>query len=196
MTSHIDILEGIIENRRTVKPSEFSGEKIDDALIEKILSSANWAPTHGYTEPWRFTVFAEDGLASLGDFYSKLDQPNPDAEDFNEMRFNKLRNRALCCSHVIGIGMKRGNNPKVPEIEELASVAMAVQNIWLSAHAYGLSGYWSTGSLAFRDEMRDFFGLEEGDKSLGLFYLGKSASPHPKGRRISPIEEKTRWIKS
>lgn len=196
MTSQIEVLENIITSRRTIKPTEFTGEKIDDSIIQKILDSANWAPTHGYTEPWRFSVFAGDGLASLGDFYSKLDQPDPNAEGFNEIRFNKLRNRALCCSHVIGIGMKRGDNPKVPEIEELASVAMAVQNIWLTAHAYGVSGYWSTGSLAFREEMRDFFGLGEGDKSLGLFYLGKSSSAYPKGRRIAGIEEKTRWIKS
>lgn len=196
MNSHIKILEDIIENRRTVKPTEFTGEKIDDSIIEKILNSANWAPTHGYTEPWRFSIFAEDGLARLGDFYAKLDQPHPDSPDFNSLRFDKLRNRPMACSHVIGIGMKRGNNPKVPEIEEIASVAMAVQNIWLSAYAHGVSGYWSTGSLAFRDEMRDFFGLDEGDKSLGLFYLGKSSSPHPQGRRLSPIEDKIKWRRS
>lgn len=195
MSNYQDILKNIIAERRTVKPNCFTGEKIDDSVIKQILESANWAPTHGYTEPWRFTVFAEEGLAKLADFYSKLDQPDPNAEDFNVTRFERLKTRSLKCSHVIGIGMKKGDNPKVPEIEEICSVAMAVQNMWLTVHSLGLAGYWSTGSLAFTDEMRDFFGLSEGDRSLGLFYLGKSAEPHPAGRRVNSIEEKVRWVR-
>jgi nitroreductase len=195
MTDYQNILNSIISERRTVKPDQFTGQKLDDEVVMKVLESANWAPTHGYTEPWRFTVFSEDGLAQLGDFYANLDQPNRDAEDFNAMRYDRFRNRPLKCSHVIGIGMKRGSNPKVPEIEEICSVAMAVQNMWLTLHNMGLAGYWSTGKLAFTNEMRDYFGLEEGDRSLGLFYLGVNANENPKGRRLSSIEEKIRWVR-
>ncbi len=189
-------LERHIKERRTIKPDGFTGEKIHDSLIEEMLEMANWAPTHGYTEPWRFTVFAEDGLATLGDFMANLDQPDKNADDFNATRFNRLRNRTLKCSHIIGIGMHPANNPKVPEIEEVCSVAMAVQNMWLAVHAMGLGAYWGTGKLVFTDEMREFLGLEKGDKSLGLFYIGKPANPNPKGRRISTVESKTRWVRN
>ncbi len=196
MNESVSQLQQILSNRRTVKPDHYTGEKVNDALIRQILEMANWAPTHGYTEPWRFTIFAEDGLARLGDFMARLDQPDQDAEDFNSTRFDRLRNRPLNCSHVIGIGMKRGNNPKVPEVEEICSVAMAVQNMWLMAHTLGLGAYWSTGELAFTDEMRDFFGLSGEDRSLGLFYIGKPASPNPKGRRLSSIHDKVSWIRA
>jgi nitroreductase len=196
MNEHLKVLTDIISHRRTIKPDQFTGEKVIDELIKTVLESANWAPTHGYTEPWRFTVFAEDGLAALGNFLADLDQPDFNAPDFNQMRYDKLRNRPLKASHVIGIGMKRGDNPKVPEIEEVCAVACAVQNMWLTAHELGLGSYWSTGSKAFTSEMRDFFGLEEDDKSLGLFYIGKPAIPNPVGRRLSPIEDKTSWVKS
>lgn len=195
MNEHLHHLNDIISNRRTIKPDQYTGERVPDQLIEEILAAANWAPTHGYTEPWRFSVFTEDGLATLGEFMANLDQPDPNDEHFNQMRYDRLRNRPLKCSHVIGIGMKRGNNPKVPEIEEICSVATSVQNMWLTAHALGLGAYWSTGSMAFTDEMRDFFGLSGDDRSLGLFYIGKPAVPHPQGRRISGIEEKVRWVR-
>ncbi len=195
MNEHLHHLKDIIANRRTIKPDQMTGERVDDHLINQILESANWAPTHGYTEPWRFTVFAEDGLATLGDFLANLDQPTHSAEDFNQMRYDRLRNRPLKCSHVIGIGMQRGTNEKIPEIEEICSVAMAVQNMWLTCHALGLGGYWSTGSMAFTDEMRDFFGLDKSAKSLGLFYIGKLAEAHPKGRRLSKIDEKVKWVR-
>lgn len=196
MNDHLKHLEEIISERRTIKPNQYTGEKVEDRLIEEILKSANWAPTHGYTEPWRFTVFAEDGLATLGDYLADMDQPDKNAEDFNQIKYDRLRNAPLKCSHVIGIGMKRGDNPKVPEIEEICATAMAVQNMWLTAHALGLGSYWSTGAKAFTPEMRELFGLGENDLSLGLFYIGKPAIPNPTGRRLSGVEDKTSWIRS
>lgn len=196
MNDHLKHLEEIISERRTIKTNQYTGEKVEDRLIEEILKSANWAPTHGYTEPWRFTVFAEDGLATLGDFLADMDQPDKNAEDFNQIKYDRLRNAPLKCSHVIGIGMKRGDNPKVPEIEEICATAMAVQNMWLTAHALGLGSYWSTGAKAFTPEMRKLFGLGENDLSLGLFYIGKPAIPNPIGRRLSGVEDKTSWIRS
>ena len=189
-------LQDIIANRRTVKPENFTGEQIPDEDVIKILASANWAPTHGYTEPWRFTVFTGDGLATLGNFLADLDQPDRTAEDFNQMKYDRSRNRPMMASHVIGIGMKRGDNPKIPEIEEVAAVAMAVQNIWLSTHDMGYGGYWSTGALAFKEETRDFLGLGEGDKALGFFYLGKPLKESMPGRRLSPVEAKVQWVRS
>lgn len=193
MNEAINHLRKIISGRRTVKPENYTGEKIDDEFIKVLLEGANWAPTHGYTEPWRFTVFKEMGLARIGQFLADLDQPDPQANDFNQQRYERLKNRPLNASHIIGVGMHHGNNPKVPELEELAATAMAVQNMWLMAHALGLGAYWSTGQLAFRDETRAFFGLPEGDKALGFFYVGKPAIQASKGRRISSIDDKVRW---
>lgn len=195
MNEKLHYLRSIIAERRTVKPQDYNGERIDDHFIRTLLEEANWAPTHGYTEPWRFTVFSDEALPKLGQFLADLDQPNPQAEDFNEQRHQRLRERPALASHIIGIGMHPGNNPKVPEIEEVCATAMAVQNMWLSAHALGLAAYWSTGSFAFRDETRAYFGLPEGDRSLGFFYLGKTDKTPRPGRRITPIEEKTIWRK-
>jgi nitroreductase len=190
---NIALLQQIISQRRTVKPNKYSAEKIEDATVQLLLEAANWAPTHGYTEPWRFAVFSQNGLKELGAFLAELDQPNTKAEDFNATRFNRLLNRPQQASHVIGIGMVSGTNPKIPEVEEVCAVAMAVQNMWLLADAIGLGAYWSTGRLAFRDETRAFMGLPAGAKSLGFFYLGKPAASRAKGRRLSTIDAKTTW---
>ncbi len=195
MTEDFNQLQQIISERRTIKPTTFTGNKISDYEILEVLETANWAPTHGYTEPWRFSIFTEEGLTRLGNFYAHLDQPNSEAEGFNAQRFERFKNRPMLCSHVIGIGMMPNSNPKIPEMEELCSVAMAVQNLWLALHAKGYGGYWSTGKLAFTDKMRQFFELPEGAKSLGLFYVGIPPKEQPKGRRISTIETKLNWIK-
>lgn len=193
MSEELNSIRQVIANRRTLKPNQYTGEKVDDAFIEIILEAANWAPTHGYTEPWRFTIFKDKGLQELGAFLAKLDQPNPNDEKFNAQRYQRLLTNPQQASHIIGIGMQPGNNPKVPEIEEICATAMAVQNMWLVAHSLGLGSYWSTGALAFRDETRNFLGFTPEAKSLGFFYIGKPAIANPVGRRVSTIQNKVTW---
>lgn len=193
MNDALTYLKKFIAERRTVKPDTYSDEQIDDHFINQILEQANWAPTHGYTEPWRFVVYKGEALKRLGEFLADFNQPDKDAADFNQVRYDRLAKRPTLASHVIGIAMKNGTNAKIPEIEEVSAVSMAVQNMWLMTHALGLAGYWSTGSVAFSDELRDFMGFDNSHKSLGLFYLGKPTKDNPPGRRISDISTKVRW---
>jgi Nitroreductase family len=37
---------------------DMNGERVTDAEVQQILEAANWAPTHGKTEPWRFAVLS------------------------------------------------------------------------------------------------------------------------------------------
>ncbi|MEZ5022407.1 MAG: nitroreductase family protein [Chitinophagales bacterium] len=39
-----------------------NGKTISDKDFMEVLELANWAPTHGFTEPWRF-VLKKDVLA-------------------------------------------------------------------------------------------------------------------------------------
>lgn len=184
------VLKNILE-RRTIKPDRFSGNTVDDALIEEMLLAAHWAPTHGNTEPWEFKVFTGEGRHVLFNFLKQWHLDNGD----NEIRIEKTRKRIFQTSHIISLGMKRGGNPKIPEIEELLAVGAAVQNMWLVAHANNLGAYWSTGARAFQDRMRNFLGLEEGDKSLGFLYVGEKDTADMDGHRLTKIEDKVEWVK-
>ena len=52
-----------------------SDQPIDRALLDQLLENANWAPTHGRTEPWRFHIFTGEGrkrlAQSLQDIYQR-----------------------------------------------------------------------------------------------------------------------------
>ena len=61
----------LIKKRRSVFPAQYTNQPINKWEIEKILESANWAPTHKKTEPWRFKVFLQDSKKELGQFLSK-----------------------------------------------------------------------------------------------------------------------------
>lgn len=183
----------LVKNRRSTFPKQFvPGKQISNDIISQILINATWAPNHGQTEPWHFTVFSGKGLekfASLqSDFYKEQA-----GENFKDDNYTKLKDTPLLASHVIAIGMKRTTTKRIPEIEDIEAVACAVQNIYLSVTAYGLGGYWTTGGLTYKEEAKTFFGLNEDDKLLGFFYIGHVATPSAPGKR-DPLEEKVTWV--
>ena len=86
-----DQINKLIANRRSIYPNLYSGERVDDAIIEQMLENANWAPTHGLTEPWRFNVFTDEGLRKLADFQSQLYKKVSSSDNtFSEEKYKKL----------------------------------------------------------------------------------------------------------
>lgn len=194
-TFDIKEVNRLISNRRSIYPNMYSGETIDDEIIENIIENANWAPTHALTEPWRFTVFAGEGLKKLAEFQSGLYKKKAlEKGSFDESKYLKLASKPLLASHIISIGMKRSDLGKIPEIEEIASVACAVQNMYLTATAYGIGCYWGSGGITYMEESKPFFGLEENDKLLGFLYLGIPKTKWPDGKR-KPVEDKVNWVR-
>lgn len=63
------VLYNAIRQRRSMGLSRLSDEPVPRTLIEQMLDAANWAPSHGDTEPWRFTVFMGEGRAALADLF-------------------------------------------------------------------------------------------------------------------------------
>lgn len=185
----------LIKNRRSIFPNMYSDERVDDQIIEQILENANWAPTHGLTEPWRFMVFCDEGLEKLGNFQAELYKEVSQREgDFNEGKMEKMRKKPSGASHVIAICMKRSVNSKIPEIEEIEAVACAVQNMYLTANAYGVGCYWTTGGVTYMQEAKPFFNLEEPDRLLGFLYVGIPNKDWPQGKR-KPYQEKVNWVR-
>ena len=182
-----------IRNRRSVFTSQFDhNRKIPDEIISEILQNANSAPTHKLTQPWRFTVFTGDGLELLGEKQSEIYKKFSGAK-FNQNKFENLRNTPKLCSHVLAIGCKRSVGI-IPEIEEIAAVSCAVQNIYLSLDAYGIGGYWSTGGITFMKEANELAGLGPDDIFMGFFYLGYVQVPSVH-RTPSPLEDKINWVR-
>lgn len=190
------LISDLIKNRRSIYPVHYSGETVDDAIIEEMLENANWAPTHKFTEPWRFTVFTGGGLKKLATFQAELYKKKSMLKgNFEEKKFNMLSTKPLMASHVIAIGMKRDEEERLPESEEISSVACAVQNMHLTATAHGVGAYWGSGGITYLDESKAFFGLGEKDKLLGFFFVGIPKGDWPKGRR-KPVSKKISWVKS
>ena len=191
MSELVTSISKVIQERRSVYPKQFSRERVADPIIGEMLENANWAPTHKRTEPWRFVVFCDEGIEKLANFQADLYVKNS-PEVVDEKKLEKLRKNPLMCSHIISIGMKRCH--AIPEVEEIAAVAAAVQNMQLTAAAHGVGCYWSTGGATFQEGAKPFFGLDEDDLLMGFLYVGMPVKEALGEGSRKPINDKVRWV--
>lgn len=193
MKFSISEITDLIRHRRSIPPKGHTDRLVQKEMVERILINATWAPTHGLTQPWRFTVYTGAGREGLsrfiGEEYTRITPP----EKFTQRKLEDLTQRPLQSSVVIGIGMERDPHGRIGERDELLAVACAVQNMYLTCAAYGLGGFWSTAGVLTGDGMRRHLGLSEQGQALGLFYIGYPAGEWPKGHR-RPLETVCRWV--
>ena len=96
MSLSITDVNQLIRHRRTIKPITKAGEPnyqdepLDEALIQNLLENANWAPTHGLTEPWRFQVFQDQAREPLARFFSDMYDKHTDPDMFGPQKQAKV----------------------------------------------------------------------------------------------------------
>ena len=184
-------LAQLIKNRRSIFPKTYTEEQIPDTLIMEILENANWAPNHRKTEPWRFKVLQGEARQDLANYMAAWYKENTPAENFSEKKYEKNLKKPMLSPTIIAICMQRDTEESVPEWEEIAAVGCAVQNMYLTCSAYDIGAYWSSpGTIKYLDKP---LGLKEGERCLGLFYMGYHQMPKVEGMR-RPIGEKVIWL--
>ena len=191
----IEQVNTLIRERRTIKPGDMSDDEVDRSLVDLILENANWAPTHGLTEPWRFRVFSGESRRQLAHALSGIYTEVTPREKFLESKHKKLTTLPLKSNVAILVWMKRQDIRKIPEIEEVEAVACAIQNMHLTASALGLAGFWSSPEVLYTPRMNEWMEIESEDRCLGVFYIGwpKEALDWPTSTR-RPVAEKTVWV--
>jgi len=172
-----------------------SDEPVSDEDLRAILENANWAPSHGLTEPWRFKVYRGAARKPLAEALASLYERAVPADQQKPGKADKLREMPVLAPVVMLVWMERQKLQKIAELEEIEAVACAVQNMHLTAAARGLGAFWSTPPILYKPEMNEWMGIAPEDRCLGIFYLGHPAdsASWPKGRRTS-IDAKVEWI--
>lgn len=191
------IVERVITQRRTVQAAYFApNETVSRQQIERLLEAANWAPTHGKTEPWRFVVFQDEASRlALGEKDAAIYKAITPPDKFLERKFQKKINAKLASSCVIAICMKRQESKKIPLEEEQMAVACAVQNMHLLGSAMGVGCCWLSGPTVRTAEMKEYLKLENPeDECLGFFCVGIPDPEKFKSKaQRKPIQDKTQW---
>ena len=163
------VLKDIIESRRSIFPKSYSTEEIKEEVLAEILNSANFAPNHKRTKPWRLKVFRAEEKDQLGAKLAEIYRQTTNSQTFLEKKYLDISEKISKSNVIVTICVNFSG--LLPEWEEIAATAMAVQNMYLTASANEVGCYWSTPGMI--NHLNEFLGLEENQKCIGLFYLGK-----------------------
>lgn len=191
-----EALLAAMAHRRSMGLSRLLPDPVDPALIDRMLRAADWAPSHGETEPWRFTVFTGEGRTQLADLYGAAYLAGA-GDSPDSAKLEAFRQRAFAAPLWIAIGLEPGRREdgslKMSEEDEGMAVACAVQNLHLMASAQGLAGMWHSKGVSVHPAVAQGLGLEEPARLLGFFLAGWPNCDWPEGDR-RPLEEKVRWV--
>ncbi|KPH13730.1 nitroreductase [Chryseobacterium sp. ERMR1:04] len=164
-----EVLKEIIEQRKSIFPKDYTETEISQEIINEILHSATLAPNHKRTKPWRFKIFKGEEKAKLALEMQTIYKASQPEHLFLEKKYNDIGFKITKADAVVSIIVNFSG--MVPEWEEIAAVSMAVQNMYLTCTANNIGCYWSSPNIV--DHLKDSLTIEENQKCLGLFYLGK-----------------------
>ena len=182
-THEVPLLE-CIRARRSVFPRSYVSRPVPPATMRRLLEAAMWAPYHGPVPPWRFVVLGRQAMVDMQRLTLEFYDAHWDETGWaNRVDYLKWRARTEeeisgrwgPVSYMVAIVLRRqAGSKRLPEWEEAAATACAVQNMYIQAGAHaGLACYWSSWHDAAREseEMRRFLGMGGEDRCLGFFVV-------------------------
>lgn len=173
----------------------FKSDPIDGATLQRLLEAAHRAPSVGLMQPWRFVRVTDRELrVKIHDLVEEERQRTADALGERRDEFMRLKVQGvLQCGELLVAALCEGRDQYVfgrrtmPEMD-LASVACAIQNIWLAARAEGLGMGWV--SLFDPDALAEMLAMPKGALPVAVLCIGHVDAFYP-----APMLELTGWAR-
>src|ERR1700722_17635929 len=181
----------VIALRRDVR--HFLPDPLDDALLERLLSAAHRAPSVGFMQPWRFIRIRSPELRTKIHALVESERlQTARALGEREDEFMRLKVEGILeCGEVLVAALAHGREAHVfgrrtmPDMD-LASVACAIQNLWLAARAENVGMGWV--SLFDPEALRQLIRMPEGSRPVAVLCLGYVPAFYPR-----PMLEEVDW---
>lgn len=153
-----------------VSSPRLTGE-IPSKILALLETAAARAPDHAQLKPFRSLVISGQGLSCLGDLFAQAlvsRQPDATAAEIEKIKRKPLRAPLI----VVGIA-SLVEHAKVPDVEQLLSAGIALQNMSQAIFALGYGAMWRTGTMAYDETVKSGLGLLGNEHIIGFLYLGE-----------------------
>ncbi|RJP53827.1 MAG: hypothetical protein C4583_03825 [Anaerolineaceae bacterium] len=210
MPTSTDDFHAFLRTRRSIR--RFKPDPVADSVIERILTTAAYAPSAHNTQPWRFVLVGRIGNPPKGERNdiplhtprTRLGQALTSAmradmlsegapkSDIEKRIANSLRRIAeapvllLLCRDATAV---RECKPQ-DEIMSIQSVAAAATYLLLAAHAEGLGANWICWPLYAQEETRQALGLPKTWEPQAMVFIGWP-DESPKSKELKSLKEVT-----
>jgi coenzyme F420-0:L-glutamate ligase/coenzyme F420-1:gamma-L-glutamate ligase len=195
-------LKGLIVERRSIR--RYQQKPVPHPLIVEMLTSAQWSASAHNRQPWRFVVIQDaqqkEHLArKMGERLradlTRDNQPLDLIENDVQRSYDRITSAPLIimiCLSMVDMDTypddRRNQNEFIMAVQ---SVALAGQNILLTAHHLGLGACWMCAPLFCPDVVRDALNLPDDWQAQGMLTIGYPAQERTSTRR--PITDHVLW---
>jgi 5,6-dimethylbenzimidazole synthase len=189
----IDAVYRSIAERRDMR--HFLPDAVAPELLQRLLEAAHLAPSVGFMQPWRFIRIADPGLRTR--IHALVEQERvltAQALQQREDEFMRLKVEGVreCGELLVAALMDRREEHvfgrrTLPQMD-LASLACALQNMWLAARAEGLGMGWV--SLFDPCALATLLDMPDGAQPVAVICLGHVAAFYEK-----PMLEQQAWAR-
>ncbi|EWC39403.1 5,6-dimethylbenzimidazole synthase [Pseudomonas stutzeri] len=171
-----------IGERRDMR--HFAGGEVAPELLARLLQAAHQAPSVGLMQPWRFIRITRAELRrAIADLVGAERQRTAAALGERSAEFMRLKVEGIeDCAELLVAALMDGREQHIfgrrtlPEMD-LASLACAIQNLWLAARAEGLGMGWV--SLFDPAALAALLGMPDGAKPVAILCLGPVQQFYP-----------------
>jgi 5,6-dimethylbenzimidazole synthase len=189
----IEAIYRVVALRRDMR--HFLPDPLDDALLERLLGAAHLAPSVGFMQPWRFIRIRDRELRhQIHDLVEVERKATAQALGEREDEFMRLKVEGIReCGELLVVALTHERDQHIfgrrtmPEMD-LASVACAIQNLWLVARAENVGMGWV--SLFDPESLRRLLRMPEGSRPIAILCLGRV----PEFYR-QPMLEEAQWAR-
>lgn len=194
----LDII-GLLKNRRSIR--EYTPKNVSEKVLDVILEAASWAPSAHNAQPWRFIVIRDSALklklaeAMARRWKRDLAKNGVSERDCESLarasveRFSSAPIVIVSCLTMVEMNHYPDKRRlRIESIMAVQSVAAAIENMLLAAHAMGLGACWFCASLFCMETIRKVLKLPPDFEPQALITLGYPADrPSPPLRK--PLKE-------
>ena len=174
-----ETLFSIIKSRRDVRGNRFINKEIPKDILNKILLSANYAPSVGFSQPWRFVIIEDETTKDR--IYNDFCKENDKAKDIfkNNDLYSKLKLEGIKESNLnIAVLYQKPKKEVLGQTTQKKmgeySTVCAIQNMWLTARSFNIGMGWI--SILKPKKVKKIIGLTKEQRSeyklVGYFALG------------------------
>lgn len=183
-----------LRTRRSIR--RFTPEPVPAAVMDRILSTATFAPSAHNLQPWRFVrVQSTDARTKLGVALTEKMKTDMQAENADPAEIQKrseisLRRIAEAPEIILLCRDETVIRKEEPEEHHMGiqSTALIGLQLMLAAHAEGLGANWICWTLYAQGEVKQALALPKNWLPEALFFLGFAAEAGKEKERKSVRE--------
>ncbi|WP_374567986.1 uroporphyrinogen-III C-methyltransferase [Ideonella sp.] len=166
----------LVDARRDMRHFTVGG-RVDDEVLQRLLTTAHRAPSVGLMQPWRYVRVVDAGLRAR--IATLVDQERAAtaaelgdrADEFIRLKVDGVRE----CAELLVVALAPDDGTvfgrrTMPRDMALCSLACSVQNLWLAARAENLGMGWV--SMFEPAALAKALGMPAGAEPMGILCLG------------------------